>query len=94
MTPNAQITSGNPAEQTITAASAASLPVVLFGAMATTSAAINPRSVDPAMDELTAEVNLYGHRKIYNPGDTPADHTYDMDDEGINAIVSGYLVFT
>lgn len=85
----------NPAVQTINAAGATP-PVILLGQMAAGSA-VSPRTMSPALDELNnhAQTNHFAHYKIYNPGDTPADHTYDMDDEGNqNLLQSGYLTFT
>lgn len=88
--PNEQGTTGNPSAQTITAATP---PIILLGAMGS-SGTINPRTTDPTMDELTSGSDHFGHYFIYNPGDTPVNHSYDMDDEGSNLLQSGYLTFT
>ena len=90
-TSNNQATTGNPTSQTITA-SGESAPVVLYGHMYA-SGTVSPRSTSPAMTELTSGATHYSHYYLYNSGDTPADHTYDMDDEGTNFISSGYLTF-
>jgi hypothetical protein len=89
------VNSANPASQNIVALGA-TVPVILLGQMCA-SGTISPRSISPAMDELNSHsnVNQYAHYKIYNPGDTPASHTYDMDDEGNQIVIqSGYLSFT
>lgn len=86
--------SGDIAGVTITAAAASPLPALLCGGM-TSDGAIDPRSVSPSMSELSADTRHYFHHKVYNPGDTPSDHTYDMDDEGSRNIMGcGYLTFT
>ena len=94
---NSQITDSDPAAQTINSGGSPGIPTLAFGMMSTAgAAALDPRTISPAMDEveLTGALFLYGHYKIYNIGDTPANHSYDMDDEGgSNAILSGYLRF-
>lgn len=91
---NGQATGGDPSVQTIAAAAAASLPIILLGQMYS-SGTVDPRSVAPAMIEVVGVVNHFVHYKIYGSADTPLDHTYDMDDEGTaNAIQSLYLTFT
>lgn len=95
MTPNSEITNGNPAAQTITAASSPSKPIIVWGQM-NTSGSVNPRTTSPVMNELTTmDAQHYAHYKIYSSSDTLVNHTYDMDDEGnANMLQSGYLVFT
>lgn len=90
-----QATTGDPTLQNIDASAETNLPILLVGQMGClTDGTISPRTVDPAMDELTAANYHYAHYKIYNEGDTPTDHDYDMDDEGTNVLQSGYLDFT
>lgn len=92
-TGNNQATSGNPSSQTITA-SGETPPVVLYGVMHSSSA-VNPRTTSPTMTEISGpSTNVYAHYYIYNDGDTPANHTYDKDDDGTNFLQSGYLTFT
>ena len=94
MTPNGEWTNGDPSQQTISLP--ASTPALLFGQMGNRTVLISPRSVSPAMDELAGAVQQhYAHYKIYNPGDVPASHTYDMNDEGAgNVLQSNFLTFT
>lgn len=93
-TANNTSTTGNPTPHTI-AASGETAPVVLYGHMGSSGGvAISPRKTSPTMNELTSNTTHYAHYMIYNPGDTPADHTYDMDDESNQVMQSGYLTFT
>ena len=97
MTPNGELTDGNPVSQTITSSAASPLPAIAYGQMANLKAAtVSPRTHSPAMTELTTgDVFHYAHYKIYATTDSPADHTYDMDDEGgSNLLQSGYLELT
>ena len=97
MTPNGEWTNGNPASQTITSASAASLPAMLWGQMSLwSSVTISPRTTSPAMSEIAGAVgNHFAHYRVIAYGATPDDNTYDMDDEGnSNVLQSGYLTFT
>lgn len=88
-----QIVDYDPSSQLINSSAATTIPVLAFGQMGS-SLTIDPRTVSPAMDEL-GSVNNYVHYKIYNIGDTPVDHSYDMDDEGSsNTLQSGYLTFS
>lgn len=89
-----ECTDGNPVSQTITITKAA--PVIAFGQMGA-NGTIDPISISPVMDGLNdhSQGNHYAHYKIYNPGDTISNHTYDMDDEAAeNVLQSGYLTFT
>lgn len=89
----AEVTSGNPALQTITA-SGVNPPVLLVGHMAA-GLAISPRTTSPAMTEVAGtDTAHYAHYTIYNAGSTPANNSYDMDDEGSNGLQSGYFTFT
>jgi len=97
---NSTITTSNPTAQTITSGTTPSFPVLAFGLMASTETigGITTRSISPTMDEVGATggglPQIYIHYKIYNPGDTPSNHSYDMGDEGAgNSMLSGYLVF-
>ena len=98
MTPNGVIEqSSDPSVQTITSASAASLPAMLWAHMAVWNAVtISPRTMSPAMSEIAGFAgNHFAHYRIIASGDTPDDNTYDMDDEGDrNTLQSGYLTFT
>lgn len=88
----ASIPDTNPALQTIDPTGETSA-VILVGQMAS-NGVIDPRSVSPAMDEVAGgATSHYAHYKIYNS--SPASHTYDMNDEGVNnALMSGYFEFT
>jgi len=94
---DSDITNSDPASQTIGSGAGSTIPVLAFGFMAGFPE-VSPRTISPAMDEigLTGGVpHMYAHYKIYNIGDTPANHSYDMDDEGDwNTILSGYLTFS
>lgn len=85
---------GNPASMTINGSG--TTPVVLllafyncFGGGPT----IDPRTFSPAKDGETSLSSIfYSAWKIYNVGDTPANHTVDMDDEGFdNWVKKGIL---
>jgi len=87
-------TTGNPSPSTITIGAAASLPALAVGCVAS-DGAIDPRTVDPAMTELSGSTSHYFFYKVYNPGEVPVNHTVDIDDEGTrNMIGVGYLTFT
>ncbi len=61
--------------------------------MIAAATAVSPRTVSPAMTELSASTFHYAHWAIYNT--LPAvDRSYDMDDEDTNALQSGYLTFS
>lgn len=92
--PNGEATLSDPASQTITAASAASLPALLVGQMYVGSNDIvDPRSTSPTMNEIAgATTSHYAHWFHY--ASSPQNHTYDMDDEGRQIIQSGYFTFT
>lgn len=96
-----EITTGNPAAQTVTAATGVA-PLVVIGAYGCgPSGLVNPRTFtvggSPAKDgELNAfadgaysDVDAWLAWKIYNA--SPADVVVDMDDESTNALVSAYL---
>lgn len=90
---NGEGTGDDPAPQTITASGAATLPAFLFGAFYGGIDG-NTDSATPAMSEITGSTDdIYLKYKLYGPGDTPADHTVDMDDEGSQVMSSGYLTF-
>lgn len=90
--PNGEATTTNPTAQNIDA-SPATPPIILIGQMGS-SGVISPRTTSPAMTELLNDTNHYAHYTIVNVGGTPADNSYDMDDEGEQVIQSGYLTFT
>lgn len=94
MTPNGQVTSGDPTAQTITTASAARKPAIAWGHMGASASAV-AATISPAMTELTnadTTRNL-AHYTIFGVNDTLANISYDMDDSGINFMQSGYLIF-
>lgn len=92
-TGNNEITSADPASQTI-AATGAAAPVILFGHMFA-GAAITTRTTSPTMTEIAgASTQHYAHYRIYNASDTPVNHSYDMVDNGTQALQSGFLTFT
>jgi hypothetical protein len=96
-----EITTGNPAAQTVTAASGVP-PFVVIGAYGCgPSGLVNPRTFtvggSPAKDgELNAfadgaytDTDAWLAWKIYNA--SPADVVVDMDDESTNALISAYF---
>ena len=84
----------DPAAQTITI-SGQQTPLIAVGQMnaATTSTAVP--SVSPSMDEIEGfgTDDQFFHYKIYNAGSSPANHSYDMGDSGINIMQSGFFTF-
>ena len=87
-TPNAEITTGNPAAQSVTA-SAGTVPLIVFGCYGATGA-IDPRTFTPDKDGETASGTLlYLAWRIDNA--TGQDTSIDMDDEGTNVLQSFYL---
>jgi hypothetical protein len=94
----AELTTNDPAAQTLPSAGAE--PVSLHVAFYYGSGGVDPRSYSPAE---TAEVQLTGEGigavsggwvkyKIFNPPDTAVQVTANMDDEGINALMSFMLL--
>lgn len=90
-TPNAEITSIDPAQQTVSA-SGGTAPLVVLACYGTYFLyAISPRTFSPAKDgEINSGTDLYLAYKIYNS--SPSDVTVDMDDEGFyNTLQSFYI---
>jgi len=88
--PNAQITSGNPTAQNVTASSGTP-PLVVIGSY-WSSGAVNPRTMSPAKDGEVGFISDLGWLayKIYNS--SPSDVSVDMDDEGNNnSLMSLYI---
>lgn len=85
---------GNPGVQTISASGETNLPAVAFALYAANNA-VNPRTSSVTMNEEQGNsTDLYAKFLIYNDGDTPANTTVDMDDEGSNVLLSGYIDFS
>lgn len=81
-------TSGNPAGQTANGASGA-VPLIVLAHWRAGNA-ISPRTASPAVTEVTANNTHFAGYAIYNS--SPADHAFDMDDEGgANLLQSFYL---
>lgn len=57
---------------------------------------VSPRYTYPAMNEEVGAAGNghWGHYMIYNQGSSPVTHTYAMEDEGRNHLVSGYFVIS
>lgn len=91
-----QITTANPTAQNVEA-NGQTPPLIVLSGYASTGA-IDPRTFTPAKDgEVGGGINdnqMWIAYKIYNTGDTPADHSIDMDDEGINYLASRYILIT
>lgn len=87
------VTTGNPVAQNVTA-SGASVPLIIFGAYAILTGTIDPRIFTvgglAAKDgEITAASTHYLAWKIYTS--SPQNAVIDMDDEGTNILLSGYV---
>lgn len=91
--PNNDGTSGNPAAQTITASGETKRAVLMLGSMRATGA-VSPRTATSMTEIAGSATTHYAHYRIFNVGDATADQTYDMDDEGVNILLSAYLTFT
>lgn len=89
---NQELTSGDPASQTVTA-SGQQTPLVVFGMIFDNNAAPAFSTESPAFDATGTVTDGCGIRvgyKVYNS--SPSNHSVDMNDEGGgNALVSGYL---
>lgn len=90
-------TTGNPVAQTVGSASGA-VPLIVIGGYGAT-APVSPRTftvsgVSAKDGEVGAGVgttDAWQAWKIYEVGSTPDDVVIDMDDEGTNALMSGYF---
>jgi hypothetical protein len=95
VTPAANVNSAsdtNPASVSIVMAG--QTPPVIGVAFWKSSGTVSPRTMSPAMDaEVQIATSSYCQYIIYNTGETPANHTADIDDEGNSNAVSG-LRFT
>ena len=86
----AQVTTGNPASQAVSASGQAT-PLVVCGGAGVFDATAVFSTASPAFDAEIASSNadiIVGY-KIYNSA--PVNHTIDMDDLGRNGLASGYL---
>ena len=89
-----QLTSNNPTSKTVTSATGA-VPLLAITTWmdSPTSSDISPRTQSPALTELSDNTHLYLGYKFYSS--SPADVTFDMDDEGSsNALVGWYFELT
>jgi hypothetical protein len=82
------ITSDNPASQTVNA-SGQTVPLIVFGmsGVSINDPAFSTES--PAFDDTVTQGDLLAGYKIYNS--SPADHTIDMNDVSVNLLASGFL---
>lgn len=88
---NSQGTSGNPTPQTVTA-SGGTPPLIVLGFYTASTADIDPRTFSPAEDGELLVSNRHSIKwKIYNVGNTPSNHSVDMDDEANQILASCYL---
>ena len=94
-------TNANPAQQTVPVASAANAPVVAFAMYSclASGGSVDPRTSSISMTEVdegaNANADTYLKYKVFNPGDTLANFTVDMADEGTqNTLVSGAVEFS
>ena len=88
-------TNGDPTAQTVTA-SGGTPPLIVFGGYSS-SAAVDPRTFSTTADgDIDSGTNHhYLDYKIYNAGSSPSNASIDMDDEGVdNILTSYYLVLT
>jgi len=85
---NGQGTTGNPTAQNVVA-SGGTAPLIVV-AMYGSQSPIDPRTFSPAADaEISTNVNLYVKYRI--DALTGLDTSVDMDDEGNQALISGFL---
>lgn len=99
---NAQITSGDPRLQTVTATGQPT-PLIVFGITATPTNGTTFDTTTPSFDAEVAQsgsvvassVSIRIGYTVYNSESTPTDHSIDDGDSGaMNALLSGYLRFT
>lgn len=91
-TPVTQAVLGNPAQQTI-AASGGVAPVLGIATFFNNNAgaSINPRTTSITPTRIgTSSAHLYGHAYIQDS--SPADYTFDMDDEGDGNFLFGFYI--
>jgi hypothetical protein len=100
LSPAEQITDINPTAQVVTSGSGTP-PLIVFGLYGNGFVAtVDPRTFSPAKDnEISASIlgleDIWLAYKIYNLGDTPANVSIDMDDEGaVNELASCYIQCT
>lgn len=99
----AEGTTGNPVSQSMNV-SGVPTPIILLGQMYSNDGGSGYRTIDvrttsPTMTELAGTTGQspqgqYAHYTLYNAGSTPANTTYDMDDEGQNILQSVYVTFS
>lgn len=86
-TPTWEATDVNPAQQTI-AMSGQNTPIIGLGIFnGGFGIAVDPRTMSASDGEINPDTSFYVKYKIYNA--SPADVTFDMDDEGGDNILSG-----
>ena len=91
-----QATTGNPAQQTISASGETNKPIIAYAFYGATGA-VDPRTSSETMTEFQGNsTDLYAKVLIYNDGGaSPANINVDMDDEGnSNCLISGYVDFS
>lgn len=90
---NGEMTTGNPALQTVSSGSGAA-PLIVFGFYGQTVNTISTRTFSPSEDaEITnGTATFFAKYKIYNGGASLSNHSVDMPDAGdLNALQSFYL---
>jgi hypothetical protein len=86
--------SSNPALQNITVAGETT-PLLIVAHAGETSVAPSPTASPDDMTALTSgNVSEVARYLLWNPGGTPANHTWDMADAGANLLQSGFFEFT
>ena len=91
----AKMTSNNPSSQTINA-SGATTPLIVVGCGMKYADTMSFSTESPSFDatETSADQDALAGYSIYNIGDTPVDHTVDINDFGLNnGLCSGYFLF-
>lgn len=87
---NNERTGNNPSPQTVTTTGVETPLVVLGFYGCGSSGSISPRTFTPAADgEISSSGQGYVKYKIYNS--SPADHSVDMDDEGVQQMQSCFI---
>ena len=87
------VTDNNPSSIAITSGSGA-VPMIVVGCyFVYNTGAVNPRTFSPAKDgEVANSDDMYIAWKFYDVGETPANVTIDMDDEGFENILIGLYI--
>lgn len=91
---NKEGTTANPTPQTVAAASAPFVPLIVLGLAGSNGNSFSFSTASPAWDyDLSADPGNTFCRmasKLYNA--SPADHTIDMTDQGANVLMSCYMM--